>query len=142
MTEHADLVEFSDYVWTRLRDRLDGLTDDEYRWDPGVTTLAWRMTHLRDMLAEERNATWLGQPPDAVPCGEPDSAEAAMAGLRAAYGSWRSALVACEDVTGPIGAVAGHYGAATRRSFVHHVLDELIHHGAEVALLRDLYSAR
>jgi hypothetical protein len=30
---------------------------------------------------------------------------------------------------------------ATRRSFVLHMLDELIHHGAEAALMRDLYAA-
>lgn len=39
------------------------------------------------------------------------------------------------------GKPAGRYGAASRRSFVLHVLDELIHHGAEAALLRDLYAA-
>jgi ankyrin repeat protein len=41
----------------------------------------------------------------------------------------------------PIGPVGGPYADSTRRAFVLHVLDELIHHGAEVATLRDLYRA-
>jgi len=41
----------------------------------------------------------------------------------------------------PVGDLAGHYGDASRNSFALHILDELIHHGAGVALLRDLYRA-
>ena len=41
----------------------------------------------------------------------------------------------------PIGPVGGPYADSTRRAFVLHVLDELIHHGAEVALVRDLWAA-
>lgn len=142
-TEHDDLLEFSDDVWHRLRDRLEGLTDDEYHWDPGVTTMVWRVTHVRDLLVEERNWTWLGRPaPAGLPSGEPASADAALDALATAYALWRKALADADDLAAPIGAPAGHYGEATRRSFVHHVLDELIHHGAELALLRDLYAAR
>ena len=141
-SEHEDLVEFSDYAWQRLRDRVDGMTDDEYFWDPGITTMVWRVTHVRDMLAEERNWTWLGLPvPGGRPTGSPDSASAALAELAAAYALWRNALTETEDLSAPIGRVAGPFGDSTRRAFVHHVLDELIHHGAEIALLRDLYGA-
>jgi hypothetical protein len=30
----ADLIALSDYVYERIRDRLDGLTDTEYFWEP------------------------------------------------------------------------------------------------------------
>jgi len=40
-----------------------------------------------------------------------------------------------------MGAVAGPYACSDRVAFVVHIMDELIHHGAEVALLRDLYRA-
>ncbi|GAA3431286.1 hypothetical protein [Kutzneria kofuensis] len=40
------------------------------------------------------------------------------------------------------GSRGGFYASDTRRSFVLHILDELIHHGAEAALLRDLYGHR
>ena len=36
-----------------------------------------------------------------------------------------------------IGEIGGPFGRDTRRAFALHVLDELIHHGAEAALLRD-----
>jgi hypothetical protein len=37
--------------------------------------------------------------------------------------------------------LGGAFADSTRRAFALHILDELIHHGAEVALLRDLYRA-
>lgn len=44
-------------------------------------------------------------------------------------------------VAEPIGEIGGPFADSTRRAFALHILDELIHHGAEVALLRDLYRA-
>src|SRR4051794_26654327 len=71
-----ELVDLSDEVWQRLRRRLDGLSDDEYLWEPApgcwtirlradgswhadwpiprpdpepLTSLAWRLWHLIDM---------------------------------------------------------------------------------------------
>lgn len=38
-----------------------------------------------------------------------------------------------------VGPVGGEYADATRAGYVLHMLDEFIHHGAEVALLRDLW---
>jgi hypothetical protein len=142
-TEHDDLLEFSDYAWQRLRERVEGMTDDEYFWQPAVTSMVWRVTHVRDMLAEERNWTWLGVPaPAERPSGEPASADEALTGLAGAYALWRKALTDTDELSAPIGAIAGPFGDSTRRAFVHHVLDELIHHGAEIALLRDLYATR
>lgn len=49
-----------------------------------------------------------------------------------------------EDKTDGVGAwrQSGPYAEGTRVSWVLHVLDEVIHHGAEVGLLRDLYRYR
>ena len=38
-----------------------------------------------------------------------------------------------------LGPVAGQYADQTRAAYVLHMLDEFIHHGAEVALLRDMW---
>ena len=38
------------------------------------------------------------------------------------------------------GEAAGYFAGATGRSFVLHIADELIHHTAEAALLRDLFA--
>jgi uncharacterized damage-inducible protein DinB len=143
----ADIVELSHYAWGRLWDRMVGLSDDEYSWEPaaGFTTLAWRLGHITDLLQEDRNGPWLGRPtPEVNRSGAPVSAAEALAALEAAYGTWRTVLEGTTDesLASPIGRVGGPYGTSTRRSFALHVLDELIHHGAEVALLRDLYQAK
>jgi uncharacterized damage-inducible protein DinB len=172
MTARDELVELSEYAWQRLRARLTGLTDDEYRWspvpgsrtvraqpdgtfrsdgpapdqdDPGFTTLSWRLAHIADFLREDRNGPWLGQPasaPRSTP-GDPGTAAEALAALDEAHDCWQAVLAGTTDesLSAPIGKPAGRYGKASRYSFALHVVDELIHHSAEAALLRDLYAA-
>jgi hypothetical protein len=167
-----DLLGLADFAYQRLVARLEGLTDEEYRWEPApgcwsirpagdgrwrkdgsrlpprpapLTTLAWRMCHVIDVLAGERNATWLGA--TAVGTldreGEPGTAALARDQLARAYDLFRRNVDAA-DAAGlltPMGPIAGPYAKDTRNAFVLHVLDELIHHGAEIAALRDLYRA-
>jgi hypothetical protein len=45
-----------------------------------------------------------------------------------------------EALNTPLGEMAGYFADATGRSFVLHIADELIHHTAEAALLRDLFA--
>jgi uncharacterized damage-inducible protein DinB len=145
-TEQADLLDLSRYAYGRLRERLAGLSEAEYRWEPGpgVSTLAWRIGHLADLLTQERNATWLGVAGRPAPGRVPITARDALETLDSAIAVWLDVLAALpvESLGAPIGSVGGAYGGDTRRAFVLHVLDELIHHGAEVALLRDLWAAR
>lgn len=145
--ERDDLLDLLDYAWQRFVDRMAGLTKSEWMWSPTPDdriTLHWRLAHLTEMLAEERNWTWLGAAaPGALPGGLAMSPEAALVAATDGYAAWR-ALVAAQsdnDLATPIGPAAGEYGSATRRSLVLHIADELIHHGAEAALLRDLYAA-
>ena len=65
-----------------------------------------------------------------------------IAELHTAF-QWRAMLLATTDASlaAPLGAIAGPYATDTRRSFVLHIADELIHHSAEAALLRDLHAA-
>jgi hypothetical protein len=144
-SERADLAELGRYAFGRLRERLEGLTEEEYRWEPGpgVATIAWRTGHIAELLAEDRNAAWLGVPGRPGPTGVPMTARDALTSLDGAFAVWADvlAVVPEESLAEPIGPVGGPYGDDTRRSFVLHVLDELIHHGAEVALVRDLWAA-
>ncbi len=170
-SERDDLISLSDYVWQRLRDRLSGLTDEEYLWEPApgcwsirpgtdgvwradrvvpppdpepVTTIAWRVCHIGDdVLGDERNATWIGITPEPqpTPAGKPAAAAEALVRLEDNYGYWRRCLEQVGDLDAEVGAVGGPYGHTTRRSFVLHELDEFIHHSAEVGVLRDLYRA-
>lgn len=164
-----NLLDLSDFAWQRLRDRVEGLTDEEYFWEPfdgcwsvrkgddgyaadwawippappPFTTLAWRITHIADLLQAERTATWFGHEPvatDDAPA-VPGSTEAALEALDHAYEIWRRRLAALsqEDLDRPMGEIAGPYADSDGTSFALHILDELIHHGAEVGTVRDFY---
>jgi hypothetical protein len=168
-----DLLGLSDFAYERLRSRLDGLTTEEYLWEPvegcwsvrpgpdGVvradgagqrpdpapfTTIAWRLAHLTDVLAGDRNATWIGVQPSGTFDADPVAATAdeAVERLRQAYDRFRThiANVDSATLTDPMGAVAKTFASSSRGAFILHELDELIHHGAEVAVLRDLYVRR
>ena len=171
VTTRDDIAELSRFAWSRLDERLAGLTDDEYLWEPvpgcltvrpvgdgrfrsdgpvrrdgdqPFSTLAWRLVHIADMLADERNGPWLGVPAVVAPRdGDPGTAADALAVLRDSHDVWRRVLDSTtdEELARPIGEIGGPFGEDTRRAFALHVLDELIHHGAEAALLRDLYRA-
>lgn len=144
----------AEYLWQPVPNCLTVRPDDEgvFRWDGPAqdgdgrvfTTLAWRLTHIANFLEQDRNGPWLGQP--AQPRTRPDppsSAADALVLLDGAYEAWSVVLAGTTDesLSQPIGEIAGRYGNDSRRSFVLHTVDELIHHGAECALLRDLYSA-
>ncbi len=171
----AELVLLSDEVWARTRTRLEGLTDDEYLWEPApgcwsirpgadgrwvadgirpepepapFTTIAWRLWHLIDMYGEDRAPRWLDVPAQGPPIGldDPDgappaTATEAVALLERAHDRWDAhlQLVSDDQLDEPIGPVGGPYAERKRTSYVLHMLDEFVHHGAEIALLRDLW---
>jgi uncharacterized damage-inducible protein DinB len=168
---HHDVIALSDYVYGRTRRRLDGLTDDEYLWEPvpgcwsvrpdaagelradrgtvtgdaPFTTIAWRLWHLVNCYAETRYAHWLGVAPGPEGLGHTDPAPAtaaeAVACLERAHSAWRAMLTALpeEQWIEPLGPIAGPFGTQTKAAFVLHQIDEQIHHGAELGVLRDLY---
>ncbi|GAA1716903.1 hypothetical protein GCM10009745_76900 [Kribbella yunnanensis] len=173
-TTLQNLLSLSDFAWGRLRDRVQGLTDAEYFWEPfdvtwsvrqtadglamdgfaedglviapeppPFTTLAWRITHIVDILQEDRTATWFGHevdPADGQPP-VPGSAAEALTALDHSYDVWRRRLASLsqEDLDRPMGAIASQHAEDDGTAFALHILDELIHHGAEVGTLRDFY---
>jgi hypothetical protein len=167
-TQLEDLLDLSDFAWQRLGTRVEGLTDEEFFWEPvpgcwtvrdgkadgealppdppPFTTLAWRLDHLIYIYLAERTATWFGHQPvpdDGVPT-TPTSAKEAVDKLTHAHAVWRRRLAALsqDDLDRPMGEIAGIYAKHTGNAFALHILDEVIHHGAEVGVLRDLYRAQ
>ena len=112
---------------------------------PPFTTLAWRLAHVRltfigfgDRLFRD-GATTL---PDV---GFPPDAEGALQALEDDWRSWwREPLGALDPGawTRPIGPAFGPWSASSTTDLALHVLDELVHHGGEVGVLRDLYRHR
>ena len=142
-----DVLDLLDHAWARLNKRMDGLSDDEWAWRPIDTdakvTIRWRLAHIAGFLSEPRNWAWLGSTARPRAKGiSAHSATEALGAAAAAYASFRASISTIgADLGSPIGPAAGQFADATRRSFVLHIADELIHHGAEAALIRDLYAA-
>lgn len=158
-----------DWYWQwMLLPRLEGVTDKEFLWEPVAdawnvrltpdgrwmgdwqtpspdpppfTTIAWRMLHITSVLAG-RAAAHFGTKPYDFEAGFTGRASEAIAGLQDAYSDWSSGLEAMADERltekseGPPGTIDGQFPFA---AVIQHVNREVIHHGAEVATLRDLY---
>ena len=71
----------------------------------------------------------------------PATAADALALLEQAHDRWDAHLALTDDdrLSQLVGPVGGGYADRTRAAYVLHMLDEFIHHGAEIALLRDLW---
>lgn len=176
------LVDQLDWHWRgQLRPRLDGLTDDEYFWEPApnswsvrprgtstapvqagtgaftvdfafpepdpppVTTIAWRLAHLIVGIFGVRAASHFGGPPIGYEDMEyAGTAEEALHQLDAGYDAWMSGVRGLDEagLARPVGPAEGEWAQHSMAQLVLHINREAIHHGAEIALLRDLYRAR
>ncbi len=164
-----------------LRPRLDGLTDDEYFWEPvpgcwnlrdrshssaaiqagggdlviefefpepdppPVTTIAWRLAHLIVPVLGERNASHFGGPPaEFATATWATTADGALEQLDAAYKTWINAVssLTADALATPVGPAEGPFAKDPMASLVLHIHREVIHHGSEITLLRDLYRNR
>ncbi|MBV9823880.1 MAG: DinB family protein, partial [Actinobacteria bacterium] len=157
-----------DYVWQRLQGRLEGLSQDEYHWVPAepswqvrpaesgwradysrrnptpapITTIAWRMWHIGSTCLANYVSPALCEWPLPVRgtewFGEVGPARQAM---ETSYAAFRNQVTALgeDGVRSKLGPDWGAYGESTWADLVVHTLDEVAHHGAEIALLRDLY---
>jgi hypothetical protein len=173
------LAQQLDWHWrTHLRPRLDGLTDEEYRWEPvpgmwnvrprgtspapiaagsgdftidfawpqpdppPATTIAWRISHLLVGVFGTRVAAHFGGEPVAYESYDyPGDAATALARLDAVYAAWLAGVrgLGAEELSRPCGPAEGQWGDEPMAALVLHINREALHHGAEIALLRDLY---
>jgi hypothetical protein len=112
---------------------------------PPVTTIAWRLGHVIVGVLGARNASHFGGPPvDYQGFAYAGAAEEALQQLDEAYGRWTEGVrkLDAAGLAAPCGPAEGPYAQRSMAALVLHISREVIHHGAEVALLRDLYRAR
>lgn len=165
----------------QLRPRLDGLSDDEYFWEPAdgawsvrrrgestaamavgsgdftidfaipepdpapVTTIAWRLGHIVVGVFGVRVAGHFGGPAiDYQGHDYAGTAAEALAQLDEQYAAWMRGVDALtpEQLGEPCGPTEGGFAERPLATLVLHINREVIHHGAEIALLRDLYAHR
>ncbi|GAA2993636.1 DinB family protein [Kitasatospora albolonga] len=107
------------------------------------TTLAWRLCHLTEMLWLRSDHTDGTRSLDRDDLPVPGTAAEAVADFEAAATAWRNTLLAAGDAAlDTVGYCTYPYGGDAEEPFVEIVWwvnQELLHHGAEIALLRDLY---
>lgn len=170
-TSRQELLSLLDYVHARLNDRFDGMSEKEYLWEPVAdcwsvrpdekgeyyadraypdpepapfTTIAWRMWHIGDDcllsysdrffegLHERRTRAW------------PGTVAGAREQLNSEWARFRGHVAGLDDesLARALGPAAGPYAKDSYHALVLHALDEVIHHGAEIGVLRDLYRQR
>ena len=109
--------------------------------DPApVTTIAWRLGHLILGVFADRNARHFGgQPIDYDSYNYPGTAAAALIALDEEYVRWIDGV--CSLSPEALTQACGEPGfeGNTLAGLVLHIHREVIHHGAEISLLRDLY---
>jgi hypothetical protein len=175
----AELLAQLEWHWeNQLRPRMDGLTDEEYLWEPvagcwsirprgqstapialgsgdftadfawpapdpaPVTTIAWRIEHIVMGCFGMRNAAHFGGPPvDPEKFEYAGTAAEALRQLDDGYATWVSGVrgLGPDGLARPCGPAEGPYADTPMAGLVLHIHREVIHHGAEIALLRDLY---
>jgi DinB family protein len=175
------LVGQLEFYWeVHLRPRLDGLTDEEYFWEPvegcwslrraddgrwrldqqrpeptppPVTTIAWRLVHIGATCLANRASAFFGDgsvPEDAdmfdprhVPADLPGGAAEAIAFLERSYRRWHDGIARLDEeaLARPLGPKGGVFADDPMAELVAHLNREVMHHGAEIGLLRDLYRA-
>ena len=164
------MLNVFDFAWERLERRLEGLSDDEYFWEPvsgswtvrrdrgsewmcdgagadgtsaQFTTLAWRLFHVAGLVLGGFGG-WLtdGDSPYGRTCEVPGTAAKSQEFLASSYSLWRTGLSNLDDerLQSALGDLFGPYANDSVLDLSLHVLDEMVHHGAEVGLLRDLYA--
>ncbi|WP_158887251.1 DinB family protein [Amycolatopsis anabasis] len=112
---------------------------------PPVTTIAWRLAHITVHVLGKRAETQFGGPPvcyQTFPYA--GTAATALDQLDQAYDAWSSGMRALgpAELNRPGGPAEGPFADRPLAALILHIHREVIHHGAEVALLRDLYSRR
>lgn len=176
---NTTLFEQLDWHWNaQLRPRLDGLTDEEYLWEPvpgswsirprgqstaplalgtgdytmdraprrldpePLTTIAWRLAHIIVPVLGVRVASHFGGPAVSEDTfAFAGTADEALRQLDEVYVRWTEGVrgLGEEGLAQPCGPAEGPWAAAPLAALIQHINREVIHHGAEVALLRDLY---
>ncbi|MEJ7707136.1 MAG: DinB family protein [Nocardioidaceae bacterium] len=117
-------------------------TMHEYEQEP-FTTIAWRLGHvIVDVFATRTGRHFGGAAIDDETFGYAGTAREALEQLDTAYAAWVAGVISLDaaDMRRPCGSSEPNRPAASMAELVLHINREAIHHGAEIALLRDLYA--
>lgn len=109
------------------------------------TTIAWRLGHvIVGVLAVRSHSHHGGPEADYMTWDYAPTAAEALAQFDREYERWMTGVRAWDehDLQVAVGPAEGPYAESSRATLVAHINRELIHHLAEIALLRDLVAHR
>lgn len=113
---------------------------------PPFTTIAWRLSHLGELLTLRADHTAGSHTLTRDDYASSGAAAAAVTAFDAGATAWRNALLGADDAAlDTVGHCTYPHGSDLDDPFIDTVWwvnQELLHHGAEIALIRDLYRAR
>lgn len=117
---------------------------------PPLTTIAWRLSHLIVGVFGARVTSHFGGAPlgyeeiDYFGFDYAGSAAEALRQLDEVHDAWITGVRGLDAtaLARPVGPAEGEFAEQSMAELVLHINREAIHHGAEIALLRDLYRAR
>ncbi len=112
---------------------------------PPVTTIAWRLAHLVVGVLGARSASHFDGPATSYDDHRyAGTAAEAVEQLDEAYALWDAGVrgLGPDGLARPCGPAEGPFATAPMAELVLHINREVVHHGAEVLLLRDLYRSR
>jgi hypothetical protein len=110
-----------------------------------VTTIAWRLAHIIIGVLGARVHSHFGGPAvDYDTFDYAGTAREALAQLDQGYAAWIEGVKGWGEagLADPCGPAEGPWAEHSHAELVTHINRELIHHGAEIALLRDLWAHR
>jgi hypothetical protein len=120
--------------------------EPEHPSPPPFTTIAWRLSHISEMLMLRADYTTGSHSLTSETYSTSGAADGAIASFVVASDAWRGTLLSCDDAAlDTVGLSTYPYGSDAGEAFIDIVWwvnQEVLHHGAEIALLRDLYRAR
>ena len=165
-TEVKDVIlDSMDRMFEQLLQRLNGLTDREYLWEPAadswsvrplsdgtaivdgagireiepapVTTIAWRLWHIAIDCFDDYTRRFGADLSTASSQWTLD-ANVAIETLRTKWNGYR-VTVAGLNWWSELGSSWENWSRHSVADMAMHASNELVHHGGEIALLRDLY---
>lgn len=110
-----------------------------------VTTIAWRMAHIVVDIFGARTASHFGGPETHhTTFAHASTAQDALVQLEGAYAAWTAGVrsLGNEGLARKCGPAEGPHAEEPMAALVLLINREVIHHAAEIALLRDLYPMR
>jgi hypothetical protein len=112
---------------------------------PPVTTIAWRLAHIIVGVLGMRVASHFGGPAmDYMSFDYAGTAAEALRQLDEVHDAWLAGVRGLDaaGLARPVGPAEGPWAEHPMAELVLHINREVIHHGAEISLLRDLYADR